>query len=52
MMNRKVKETAETLYSQYKNRSNKNRPLLIGIDGLGGAGKTSFIKELSRELKN
>lgn len=50
-MNRKVNETAETLYAQFTNRSTKNRPLIVGIDGLGGAGKTSFIAELSRELK-
>lgn len=47
-----VKATAVTLYSKFKNRSNQNRPLLVGIDGLGGAGKTCFIKELGQELES
>lgn len=44
-------ETAETLYNQYLNRHNKNRPLIVGFDGLGGAGKTTFVKKVKQELK-
>ncbi|MDN4607240.1 kinase [Sporosarcina highlanderae] len=47
-----VIETAETLYNQFLYRSNKNRPLIVGIDGLGGAGKTTFVKEVEQELKD
>lgn len=28
-----------------------NAPFVVGIDGLSGAGKTTFVKELERELK-
>ncbi|WP_339250896.1 kinase [Sporosarcina sp. FSL W8-0480] len=46
-----VRGTAENLFHQFLNRSNKNRPLLVGIDGLSGAGKTTFVKEIKQELK-
>lgn len=44
-------ETAEILYNQFLNRPNTNRPLIVGIDGLGGAGKTTFVKEVKQELR-
>ncbi|PIC70108.1 uridine kinase [Sporosarcina sp. P16b] len=44
-------ETAETLYNQFLNRPNKNRPLIVGLDGLGGAGKTTFVKMVKQKLK-
>lgn len=46
-----AEKTAETLYNQFLNRHNKNRPLIVGLDGLGGAGKTTFVKKVKQELK-
>lgn len=45
-------ETAEALYKQFSKRPNKNRPLIVGLDGLGGAGKTTFVKKVNQELKD
>lgn len=45
------KETAEILYSEFHNSSFKERPFVVGIDGLGGAGKTTFSTKIMEELK-
>jgi pantothenate kinase-related protein Tda10 len=34
----------DTLLSIYRKRDLKNHPFIVGIDGLGGAGKTIFVK--------
>lgn len=46
-----IKETAEMLIYQFLNRSNKNRALIVGLDGLGGAGKTTFSQKVEQELR-
>lgn len=46
-----IQETSEMLNYQFLNRSNKNQPLVVGIDGLGGAGKTNFSKKIEQELR-
>lgn len=45
-----IKEIVEDLFIQFLKRSNETRPLIVGIDGLGGAGKTSLVKDIEREL--
>lgn len=41
---------AEEIKFQFSNRSQKERPLLVAIDGLSGAGKTTLVKKLENEL--
>jgi uridine kinase len=41
---------AEEIKFQFSNRSQKERPLLVAIDGLSGAGKTTLVKTLKNEL--
>ncbi|MCA1060496.1 AAA family ATPase [Rossellomorea aquimaris] len=41
----------ETLLPRYQKRSTHHRPFIVGIDGLGGAGKTTFAKALKNKLK-
>lgn len=47
-----IKELAEKLLFQFSTRSNKNRPLIVGIDGLSGAGKTTLAKKIEQEIIN
>ncbi|WP_188386108.1 kinase [Ornithinibacillus halotolerans] len=42
----------DTLLTRYKNQIKKHHPFIVGIDGLGGAGKTTIIKKLSEELED
>lgn len=42
----------EELLYRYKIRTVKNRPLIVAVDGLGGAGKTTLVKNIENELKN
>ncbi|MFJ7950304.1 uridine kinase [Lysinibacillus sp. NPDC096418] len=46
------KEVIEELLYRYKMRTVKNRPLIVAVDGLGGAGKTTLVKNIENELKN
>lgn len=40
------------IVNQFQQRTLKNRPYLIGIGGLSGAGKTSLVNQLESELKH
>ncbi|WP_381426833.1 kinase [Sporosarcina thermotolerans] len=35
----------------FLNRSFKERPFIVGVDGMGGAGKTTFSTKIVQELK-
>ena len=45
-----LQTVTECIYNQFLHRSNKDRPFVIGIDGLGGAGKSTYAKRLKHEL--
>lgn len=47
-----IKEMVEKIIFQSSIRHNKACPLIIGIDGLGGSGKTTFAKAIEQELIN
>jgi uridine kinase len=47
----KIVKLTGTLLSQYKNRNSPYRPFILGIDGLGGSGKTTLALQLKNELK-
>ncbi|WNB90978.1 kinase [Bacillus sp. NEB1478] len=47
-----VNEVVNELLNQFKNRTNKERPFNIAVDGLSGSGKTTLVKKLENELKN
>ncbi|MGD6831235.1 kinase [Sutcliffiella halmapala] len=50
-MNMEIVKLTGTLLSQYKNRNSPYRPFILGIDGLGGSGKTTLALQLKNELK-
>lgn len=43
---------SEILLAQYKKCTKNKGPFIVGVDGLGGAGKTTFVKKLKGELKD
>ncbi|WP_252503513.1 kinase [Sporosarcina sp. Marseille-Q4943] len=45
-------EIVEKIIFQFLIRPNKTCPLIVGIDGLGGSGKTTLVKEIEQELIN
>lgn len=47
-----IKGMAERVLTEFSTRCNKERPLIVGVDGLSGAGKTTFIKKIEQELSN
>lgn len=47
-----MKKTVEKILFQFSTRTNKQRPFIVGIDGLGGAGKTTISKKIEQELIN
>jgi len=47
-----IKEMAEKIIFQFSIRPNLACPLIVGIDGLGGSGKTTFAKAIEQELIN
>jgi uridine kinase len=42
---------AADLFRRYENRTDKNRPYVVALDGLSGAGKTTLVKQLEAELQ-
>jgi uridine kinase len=50
-MKMSVDQVKETLLSHYHSKFPIKRRLIVGIDGLGGAGKTTFTQKLRDELK-
>lgn len=46
-----IDEVTETLLYRYQKEFSENRPFIVGIDGLGGAGKTTVAKELRHALE-
>lgn len=47
-----MKQAIEELLTRFSEETIRKRPFIVGIDGLGGAGKTSFSKKLEEELKS
>lgn len=47
-----AKKTAALLASHFSHRATREGPLVVGIDGLGGSGKTTFTGEIQQALKN
>lgn len=41
----------DTLITRYKEHIKTNHTFIVGVDGLGGAGKSTFVKKLREELK-
>lgn len=46
-----IEQVKETLLSRYETEFSENRRFIVGIDGLGGAGKTTVAKELQHALE-
>ncbi|MFC7785350.1 kinase [Rossellomorea sp. GCM10028870] len=46
-----IVQIKETLLSRYQKEFSENRRFIVGIDGLGGAGKTTVAKELRHALE-
>jgi uridine kinase len=46
-----IDEVTETLLSRYQKKFSGNHRFIVGIDGLGGAGKTTVAKELRHALE-
>jgi uridine kinase len=46
-----IDEVIEPLLSRYQEKFSENHRFIVGIDGLGGAGKTTVAKELRHALE-
>lgn len=46
-----ITKLANELRSIWNSRIDKSRPFIVGMDGLGGAGKTTLTQQLKQELQ-
>ncbi|MHA6253192.1 kinase [Oceanobacillus sp. CAU 1775] len=46
-----LKNISDVLIAKYKESIKNNHPFIVGIDGLGGAGKTTITTKLKESLK-
>jgi uridine kinase len=46
-----IEQVTEMLLSRYQKEFSEKRRFIVGIDGLGGAGKTTVAKELRHALE-
>ena len=46
-----IREIKNDIMKQIEMRSAKERPFIVAIDGLGGAGKSTIANKLAEELK-
>lgn len=46
-----VESMVKNVMKQWSSRPEQVRPFLIGIDGLGGAGKTTFVQEFQQVVQ-
>ncbi|MCP8616304.1 kinase [Salirhabdus salicampi] len=47
---KEILEISQTISLQFSKRLHKDRPFIVGIDGLSGAGKTTIANQLLKEL--
>lgn len=47
-----LKQVTNEIMKRYCSSDPRERPFIVAIDGLGGAGKTTFVKELVSMLEN
>lgn len=47
-----IQDVLNAIIHKFERRCNKNRAFIVAVDGLGGAGKTTFVKKLEDGLKS